>query len=146
VRGAGRQHRCSCERLLDIAARSSGSTAPDPAADFIRGRLPTQRDHLQDFTRLSYDGGDYAPMLAKALELVGYERFVRQGSRARAPAARRDRVVCYVGPASGPTRRQGAGADDSKASVLTGIGTQGQGTSSFTQIVADQVGVRAGRR
>ena len=149
-RGAGRQHGVFViERLLDIAARELGiDRAEIRRRNFIPpDAFPYSNEIIyQDFTRLSYDSGDYAPMLAKALELVGYERFLRE-EQPRLRAAGRHvgiGVVCYVeGTGIGPY--EGAKVQvqtNGKASVLTGIGTQGQGHyTSFAQIVADQVGV-----
>ena len=149
-RGAGRQHGVFViERLLDIAARELGidraeirrrNFIPPDAFPYSNGII------YQDFTKLSYDSGDYAPMLDKALALVGYERFVREEQpRLRAEGKHVGvGVVCYVeGTGIGPY--EGAKVQvqtNGKASVLTGIGTQGQGHfTSFAQIVADQVGV-----
>ena len=149
-RGAGRQHGVFViERLLDIAARELGiDRAEIRRRNFIPpDAFPYDNEIIyQDFTRLSYDSGDYAPMLARALELVGYERFVRE-EQPRLRAAGKHvgiGVVCYVeGTGIGPY--EGAKVQvqtNGKASVLTGIGTQGQGHfTSFAQIVADQVGV-----
>ncbi len=149
-RGAGRQHGVFViERLLDIAARELGiDRAEIRRRNFIPpDSFPYSNEIIyQDFTRLSYDSGDYAPMLARALELVGYERFVRE-EQPRLRAAGKHvgiGVVCYVeGTGIGPY--EGAKVQvqtNGKASVLTGIGTQGQGHyTSFAQIVADQVGV-----
>ncbi len=149
-RGAGRQHGVFViERLLDIAARELGIEAAEiRRRNFIPpDAFPYDNEIIyQDFTRLSYDSGDYAPMLARALELVGHERFVREEQpRLRAEGKHVGiGVVCYVeGTGIGPY--EGAKVQvqtNGKASVLTGIGTQGQGHfTSFAQIVADQVGV-----
>jgi carbon-monoxide dehydrogenase large subunit len=149
-RGAGRQHGVFViERLLDIAARELGiDRAEIRRRNFIPpDAFPYSNEIIyQDFTRLSYDSGDYAPMLAMALELVGYERFVREEQPRRRAAGEHVGigVVCYVeGTGIGPY--EGAKVQvqtNGKASVLTGIGTQGQGHfTSFAQIVADQVGV-----
>ncbi len=149
-RGAGRQHGVFViERLLDIAARELGiDRAEIRRRNFIPpDAFPYSNEIIyQDFTRLSYDSGDYAPMLARALELVGYERFVREEQPRRRAAGEHVGigVVCYVeGTGIGPY--EGAKVQvqtNGKASVLTGIGTQGQGHfTSFAQIVADQVGV-----
>jgi carbon-monoxide dehydrogenase large subunit len=149
-RGAGRQHGVFViERLLDIAARELGI---DRAEIRRRNLIPPDAfpyDNeiiYQDFTRLAYDSGDYAPMLAQALEMIGYERFVRE-EQPRLRAQGRCvgiGVVCYVeGTGIGPYEGAKVQVQTSgKVSLLTGIGTQGQGHfTSFAQIVADQVGV-----
>jgi carbon-monoxide dehydrogenase large subunit len=149
-RGAGRQHGVFViERLLDVAAREVGidraeirrrNLIPPDAFPYDNGII------YQDFTRLGYDSGDYAPMLAKALDMIGYERFVRdEQPRLRARGRRVGiGVVCYVeGTGIGPYEGAKVQVQTSgKVSLLTGIGTQGQGHfTSFAQIVADQVGV-----
>jgi CO/xanthine dehydrogenase Mo-binding subunit len=149
-RGAGRQHGVFViERLLDVAARELGI---DRAEIRRRNLIPPDAfpyDNeiiYQDFTRLGYDSGDYAPMLAKALDMIGYERFLREEQpRLRAQGKRVGiGVVCYVeGTGIGPYEGAKVQVQTSgKVSLLTGIGTQGQGHfTSFAQIVADQVGV-----
>jgi CO/xanthine dehydrogenase Mo-binding subunit len=149
-RGAGRQHGVFVmERLLDIAARALGL---DPNEIRRRNFIPpdafpyNNEIIYQDFAPLEYDSGNYAPILAKALELVGYERFVGE-EQPRFRAAGRHvgvGVVCYVeGTGIGPYEGAKVQVQASgKVSVLTGIGTQGQGHyTAFAQIVADQVGV-----
>jgi carbon-monoxide dehydrogenase large subunit len=149
-RGAGRQHGVFViERLLDFAARELGLDLAE-----IRRRNLIPKDAFpydneiiyQDFTRLGYDSGNYAPMLDKALDMVGYERFVRE-ERPKLRAEGRHvgiGVVCYVeGTGIGPYEGAKVQVQTSgKVSLLTGIGTQGQGHfTSFAQLVADQVGV-----
>jgi carbon-monoxide dehydrogenase large subunit len=149
-RGAGRQHGVFVmERLLDVAARELGI---DRAEIRRRNLIPPDAfpyDNVviyQDFERLDYDSGDYGPILAKALELVGYDRFVRD-EQPRLRAAGRNvgiGVVCYVegtgiGPYEGAKVQVQSGG---RVSLVTGTGTQGQGHyTTFAQIVADQVGV-----
>ena len=149
-RGAGRQHGVFViERLLDIAARELGI---DRAEIRRRNLIPPDAfpyDNeiiYQDFAPLGYDSGNYAPMLEKALDMIGYERFLREEQpRLRAQGRRVGiGVVCYVeGTGIGPYEGAKVQVQTSgKVSLLTGIGTQGQGHfTSFAQIVADQVGV-----
>jgi len=149
-RGAGRQHGVFVmERLLDLAARELGLDRGE-----IRRRnllRPSQFPHdhqimFQDFAPLVYDSGNYAPMLAKTLEMIDYERFINEEQ----PAARADGralgigVVTYVeGTGIGPYEGARVQVQPSgKVTVATGIGTQGQGHYTvFAQIVADQLGV-----
>lgn len=149
-RGAGRQHGVFViERLLDCAARELGmDRAEIRRRNFIPPEaFPYDNEIIyQDFAPLGYDSGDYAPMLAKALDMVGYERFVRDEQPKLRAAGRRVGigVVCYVeGTGIGPY--EGAKVQvqtNGKVSLATGVGTQGQGHfTSFAQIVADQVGV-----
>jgi carbon-monoxide dehydrogenase large subunit len=149
-RGAGRQHGVFVvERLLDLAARELGL---DPAEIRRRNFIPAaafpwdNKIIYQDFTALSYDSGNYAPILDKALALIGYDEF-RKVEQPRLRAAGRHvgiGIAAYVeGTGIGPY--EGAKVQvqaNGKVSVATGIGTQGQGHfTSFAQIVADAVGV-----
>jgi CO/xanthine dehydrogenase Mo-binding subunit len=149
-RGAGRQHGVFViERLLDLAARELNI---DPAEIRRRNLIPPDAFPFnneiiyQDFQPLVYDSGNYQPVLDKALELVGYDKFIRKEQpklRAQGRCVGIS-VACYVeGTGIGPY--EGAKVQvqaNGKVSVATGIGTQGQGHfTSFAQIAADQLGV-----
>jgi carbon-monoxide dehydrogenase large subunit len=149
-RGAGRQHGVFViERLLDIAARE---LAIDPVEIRRRNLIPADAFPYnneiiyQDFTQLSYDSGNYEPILDKAVELIGYGEFLSsEQPRARAEGRHVGiGIACYVeGTGIGPY--EGAKVQvqaNGKVSVATGIGTQGQGHFTvFAQIAADQIGV-----
>jgi aerobic carbon-monoxide dehydrogenase large subunit len=150
-RGAGRQHGVFVmERLLDLAAHELGIDRVE-----IRRRnlippdaFPYNNEIIyQDFAPLCYDSGNYAPVLDKALALIGYEEFrAREQPRLRAEGRYLGiGLVCYVeGTGIGPY--EGAKVQvqaNGRVSVATGIGTQGQGHfTSLAQIVADQLGVK----
>lgn len=150
VRGAGRQHGVFVmERLLDIAARELGLS---PVEIRRRNYLPPEafpHEHeilYQDSAPLYYDSGNYEPALQKAVELIGYEKFVREEQpRLRAQGKQVGiAVVSYVeGTGIGPYEGARVTIEtDGHVTVATGVGTQGQGHfTSFAQIVADQVGV-----
>jgi carbon-monoxide dehydrogenase large subunit len=149
-RGAGRQHGVFViERLLDLAARDLGlDRAEIRRRNFIPpDAFPYDNEIIyQDFARLSYDSGNYAPILERALELVGYDDFLRdEQPRLRAQGRRAGiGIACYVeGTGIGPYEGAKVQVQASgKVSVATGIGTQGQGHfTSLAQIAADQVGV-----
>jgi len=149
-RGAGRQHGVFViERLLDLAARELGL---DVVEIRRRNYLPPEafpHDNqiiYQDFAPLVYDSGNYQPIMDKALELVGYDKFVRETQ----PRLRADGkhvgigVVAYVeGTGIGPYEGARVQVQPSgKVSVVTGVGTQGQGHfTSFAQVAAEQLGV-----
>ena len=149
-RGAGRQHGVFViERLLDIAARELGI---DPVEIRRRNLIPADAFPYnneiiyQDFTQLSYDSGNYEPILDKAVELIGYHDFLSEEQQRLRAQGRHVGVgvACYVeGTGIGPY--EGAKVQvqaNGKVSVSTGIGTQGQGHfTSFAQIAADQIGV-----
>jgi aerobic carbon-monoxide dehydrogenase large subunit len=151
-RGAGRQHGVFViERLLDIAAHELNiDRAEIRRRNLIpSGAFPYNYEIIyQDFAPLSYDSGNYEPILDKALELIGYDDFIAK-EQPRLRAAGRHvgiGVACYVeGTGIGPY--EGAKVQvqaNGKVNVATGIGTQGQGHFTvFAQIVADQLGVEA---
>jgi aerobic carbon-monoxide dehydrogenase large subunit len=137
------------ERLLDLAARELNI---DRAEIRRRNLIPhdafpyNNEIIFQDFAPLSYDSGNYEPVLAKALDAIGYQRFLNEEQ----PRLREEGrcvglgIACYVeGTGIGPY--EGAKVQvqtNGKVNVATGIGTQGQGHfTSFAQIVADQLGV-----
>ena len=149
-RGAGRQHGVFViERLLDIAARELGIDRTEiRRRNFIPpDAFPFSNDIIfQDFTRLTYDSGNYAPILDRLLEMIDYQRFVSEEQpKSRAQGKRVGiGVVCYVeGTGIGPY--EGAKVQvqaNGRVCVTTGIGTQGQSHyTSFAQIAADHLGV-----
>ncbi|MGH7554517.1 MAG: molybdopterin cofactor-binding domain-containing protein, partial [Longimicrobiales bacterium] len=151
VRGAGRQHGVFVvERLLDIAARELGIGLVEiRRRNFIPpDAFPYQNEILyQDSAPLLYDSGEYAASLDRALERIGYDRFVAEEQpRLRAEGRHVGiGVVAYVeGTGIGPYEGARVTIESSgKVSVATGVGTQGQGHfTSLAQVVADQVGVR----
>src|SRR5258707_1106957 len=149
-RGAGRQHGVFVvERLLDLAARDLGiDRAEIPPRHFITAdAFPYDNKIIyHEFAPLSYDSGNYEPILDKALAMVGYDHFLKEEQpRLRAQGRHLGiGIAAYVeGTGIGPY--EGARVHvqaNGKVSVATGSGTQGQGhLPSFGQIVADEVGV-----
>jgi carbon-monoxide dehydrogenase large subunit len=149
-RGAGRQHGVFViERLMDIAARELKLDRVDiRRRNFIpTDAFPYNNELInQDFAPLEYDSGDYEAVLDKALDMIGYRRFVVEEQPRLRAAGRHVGIglVCYVeGTGIGPY--EGAKVQvqaNGKVSIATGIGTQGQGHfTSFAQIAADQLGV-----
>ncbi|MCB9136962.1 MAG: xanthine dehydrogenase family protein molybdopterin-binding subunit [Caldilineaceae bacterium] len=152
-RGAGRQHGVFVmERLLDLAAKELGM---DRVEIRRRNLIPPEKFPYnneiiyQDFAPLVYDSGNYGPALDKALELIGYRRFIdEEQPRLRAEGRYVGLgLVTYVeGTGIGPYEGAKVTVETSgRVSVASGIGTQGQGHfTSFAQIVADQLGVGVG--
>ena len=149
-RGAGRQHGVFViERLLDFAAKELGINGVEiRRRNFIPpDSFPYNNEVIyQDFRPLVYDSGNYDPVMDEALELVGYKEFIEHEQ----PKLRAEGkhvgigVVAYVeGTGIGPYEGARVQVQTSgKISVVTGVGTQGQGHfTSFAQIVADQMGV-----
>ncbi len=149
-RGAGRQHGVFVmERLLDFAAKELNI---DRAEIRRRNYLsPEDFPHnhqiiYQDFAPLVYDSGNYAPALDKALEMIGYEKFVTEEQpRLRAEGKQAGiGIVSYVeGTGIGPYEGARVTVEASgKVCLATGVGTQGQGHfTAFAQVVAEQLGV-----
>jgi aerobic carbon-monoxide dehydrogenase large subunit len=148
-RGAGRQHGVFVmERLLDAAAREIGLDRVEIRRRNLipPDRFPYRNEIIyQDFAPLTYDSGNYAPILAKTLAAIGYEGFAEEKAQARAAGRHLGLgIVMYVegtgiGPYEGARIRvQSSG----KVTLATGIGTQGQGHyTAFAQVVAEQLGV-----
>ena len=151
-RGAGRQHGVFVmERLLDIAAHELGI---DPADIRRRNLIPpdafpyNNEIIYQDFAALTYDSGNYEPVLDMALDAIGYRTFRQEQATARAQGRHLGLgVACYVeGTGIGPYEGAKVQVQSSgKVSIATGIGTQGQGHFTvFAQIAAEQLGVEVG--
>jgi len=149
-RGAGRQHGVFViERLLDLAARELGLDRVEiRRRNFLRPEdFPVEQEVIyQDFAPLVYDSGNYEPLLDKARDLVGWDDFVNV-EQPRARAAGRTvgiGMVAYVeGTGIGPFEGARVQALTSgKVTVVTGVGTQGQGHFTvLAQIAAEQLGV-----
>ncbi len=150
VRGAGRpQGIYVIERMLDAAARELGI---DPVE--IRRRNLISPDAFpyehgiidQAFSPLILDSGNYWPVMQKALEMIGYEQFVRDEQ----PRLRKEGKYAGIGitpfiESTGVGPYEGARVTveaSGKIFVATGVGTQGQGHFTvFAQVVAEQLGV-----
>ncbi|MEX1143493.1 MAG: xanthine dehydrogenase family protein molybdopterin-binding subunit [Anaerolineales bacterium] len=149
-RGAGRQHGIYVmERLLDAAAKELGM---DKVALRRKNLIPPdQFPHkhgiiYQDFSELTYDSGNYAPILDQAYKMIDYDKFYQELKPAAVKAGKLLGLgfVCYIegtgiGPYEGARIQVQA---NGRVSVATGIGTQGQGHyTSYAQIVAEQLSV-----
>jgi carbon-monoxide dehydrogenase large subunit len=150
VRGAGRTYGVyTMERLMDAAAKELGM---DPVE--FRKRNLIQPDQFpyktgitgQDFVENILDSGNYPATLAKACDMIGYDKFVKEtqpGLRAQGKLIGIG-VVCFVeGTGVGPYEGGRVAIDaGGKVSVATGISSQGQGHFTiFAQIAAEQLGV-----
>jgi carbon-monoxide dehydrogenase large subunit len=156
-RGAGRPEACYLiERMMDLAADELGI---DPA-DLRRRNLiaPDQFPHTT-VAGMTYDSGNYAANLNKALEQFGYVRWQEEQAKARQQGRYLGiGLSCYIeacgiAPSKivGNVWGGGAGLWESgtvrvhptgKVTVLTGSSPHGQGhETSFAQIVSDVMGV-----
>ncbi len=149
-RGAGRQHGVFViERLLDLAARELGIDKIEIRRKNFLTPDQFPHDHViiyQDFAPLYYDSGNYAPVLDKALAMIGYETFLAdEQPRLRAEGKTAGiGVVAYVeGTGIGPFEGSRVQVQtNGKVTVVTGVGTQGQGHFTvLAQVAAEQLGV-----
>ena len=104
----------------------------------------------QDFAPLYYDSGNYEPVLDQTLDVIGYETFLRE-EQPRLRAEGRSvgiGVVAYVeGTGIGPFEGARVQVQTSgKVTVVTGVGTQGQGHFTVLAQVAAAAARRGGRR
>ncbi|GIK43453.1 MAG: dehydrogenase [Chloroflexota bacterium] len=148
-RGAGRQHGVFVmERLLDLAAKELGL---DPVEIRRRNLIPPDRFPwsneiiYQDFAPLVFDSGNYEAVLNKTKAMIGWDEF-REAKRRGELAGKKVGIglVMYIeGTGIGPYEGARVQVEASgKTTVVTGVGTQGQGHyTSFAQIAADALGV-----
>jgi carbon-monoxide dehydrogenase large subunit len=150
VRGAGRpQGVFLVERLLDLAAKELDI---DPL-DIRRRNLipahafPYEREIIdQAFAPLVFDSGNYGPVVERAAEMIGYEKFLKEEQpRLRAEGHRVGIGLIPFVETTGVGPYEGARVTvepSGKVNVATGVGTQGQGHfTAFAQVVAEQLGV-----
>jgi carbon-monoxide dehydrogenase large subunit len=147
-RGAGRQHGVFViERLLDIAARQLGIDRLEiRRRNFIpTTAFPYENEVIyQDASPLVYDSGNYPPILERARELIGWDRFLAEEQPRLRAEGRHVGIglVAYVeGTGIGPYEGARVQVEPTgKISVVTGVGTQGQGHYTvLAQIAADQL-------
>jgi carbon-monoxide dehydrogenase large subunit len=150
VRGAGRpQGVFVVERLLDLAAKKLGL---DRIEMRKRNLLPPEvfpYNHEiidQAFAPLVLDSGNYAPVLEKAADMIGYHEFIQEEQpRLRAEGRHVGIGIVNFIETTGVGPYEGARVTveaSGRVNVATGVGTQGQGHfTSFAQIVAEQLGV-----
>jgi aerobic carbon-monoxide dehydrogenase large subunit len=145
-RGTGSPEAAFCiERTMDLIAHD---LELDPAEVRRRNFIPPDAFPYQAATGLTYDSGNYAQGMERALELLDYPYW-----RARARQQKPDEPLIGVGLATF-LKSSGAAGDHRVESaevtitptgdiiVYTGISPHGQGSeTSFAQIVADELGV-----
>jgi carbon-monoxide dehydrogenase large subunit len=150
VRGAGRpQGIFIIERMMDLAAKELGI---DRAEIRRRNFIPPDafpHYHVvidQAFEELIFDSGDYEPALDKAMAMIDYDQFIKEEQpRLRAEGRHVGLGLAAFVETTGVGPYEGARVtveSSGQVSVVTGVGTQGQGHfTSFAQVVADQLGV-----
>jgi carbon-monoxide dehydrogenase large subunit len=151
VRGAGRSEGVHImERMLDFAAKELGITPVEIRRKnlLIAEEFPLKTGIIgQDFVQGVLDSGNYLQNLEKALEMIEYDKFIKEIQ----PQARKEGrrlgigVVTFtegtaVGPYEGAKVTIGT---NGKVSFATGISTQGQGHFTvYAQIIAEQLNVK----
>ncbi len=145
-RGTGSPEAAFCmERTMDLTAKDLGL---DPAEVRRRNFIPPDAFPYQSTAGLTYDSGQYAQGLERALELVDYA-----GWREKARQRTSGEPLVGIGLATF-TKTSGATGDhriesarvtiepSGQITVFTGISPHGQGNAtSFAQIVADELGI-----
>jgi len=150
-RGAGRPEAMhGIERMVDILA---AEMKMDPAELRLKNFIQPEEFPYATATGLTYDSGDYAKPLKKALGIAGYAA-LREEQRAARSAGRLMGIglstygeICAIGPSpatpaggweSATVRIEPSG----KVTVHTGCSPHGQGEeTTFAQIAADELGV-----
>ena len=130
------------ERVMDEAARATGL---DPVEIRRRNFIPPAAFPYRTAFGVTYDSGDYARALDRAVELAGYGALRREQAEARG----RGEIVgigvaAYVestnvqGWESGVVRVERGG----RVTAITGASPHGQGhETTFAQVIADQLGL-----
>ncbi|HEV3311631.1 MAG TPA: molybdopterin cofactor-binding domain-containing protein, partial [Chloroflexota bacterium] len=150
-RGAGRPEAThGIERMVDILADELGM---DPAEIRLKNFVENDQFPFATATGLTYDSGNYAAPLKKALEIVGYQKLRLEQAESRKQGKWLGIGISTYGEicAIGPSPATPAGGWESatvkiepsgKVTVMTGACPHGQGEeTTFAQITADELGV-----
>ena len=150
-RGAGRPEAThGIERMVDMLA---AELKMDPAEIRFKNFVSKDKFPYATATGLTYDSGDYAAPLQKALDLVGYAKLREEQAEMRKQGKFMGIGISTYGEicAIGPSPATPAGGWESatvkiepsgKVTILTGACPHGQGEeTTFAQIAADELGV-----
>ncbi|HYL74430.1 MAG TPA: xanthine dehydrogenase family protein molybdopterin-binding subunit [Bryobacteraceae bacterium] len=150
-RGAGRPEAThGIERMVDILA---AELKMDPADIRRKNFVGNDAFPYATATGLTYDSGNYAAPLEKALDIVGYKKVREEQKQARSEGRFMGIGISTYGEicAIGPSPATPAGGWESatvkvepsgKVTVMTGASPHGQGEeTTFAQIAADELGV-----
>jgi carbon-monoxide dehydrogenase large subunit len=144
-RGAGRpEANYTLERLVDEAARVTGI---DPIRLRRRNLIPRKSIPFKTAVGTTYDSGDFAPILDKALALAHYAEFKRR----RRESLKRKKwrgigVSCFLEHAGGIPTESAALLFPGGDKLVLGIGVQntGQGHATiYPRLVAAKLGIPA---
>jgi len=150
-RGAGRPEAThGIERMVDILADELNM---DPAEIRLKNFIKKEEFPYPTATGLTYDSGNYAAPLEKALGMVGYQKLREEQAAARKQGKLMGIGISTYGEicALGPSPATPAGGWESatvriepsgKVTVMTGASPHGQGEeTTFAQVAADELGV-----
>jgi len=150
-RGAGRPEAThGIERMVDLLA---AELKMDPAEIRFKNFVTKDNFPYPTATGLTYDSGDYATPLKKALDLVGYVKLRQEQADLRKQGKYLGIGISTYGEicAIGPSPATPAGGWESatvksepsgKVTIMTGACPHGQGEeTTFAQIAADELGV-----
>jgi carbon-monoxide dehydrogenase large subunit len=150
-RGAGRPEAThGIERMVDILA---AELKMDPAEIRFKNFVQPDEFPYATATGLSYDSGNYAAPLEKALAIVDYPHLLTEQAKAREAGKLVGIGISSYGEicAMGPSPATPAGGWESatvkieptgRVTIMTGISPHGQGEeTTFAQIAADELGV-----
>jgi carbon-monoxide dehydrogenase large subunit len=150
-RGAGRPEAThGIERMMDILA---AELKMDPAELRLKNFIGNDDFPYQTATGLTYDSGNYAAPLEKALDLVGYSKLREEQETAKSAGRLLGIGMATYGEicALGPSPATPAGGWESATvkiepsgmvTIMTGASPHGQGEeTTFAQLAADELGV-----
>jgi len=141
------------ERMVDCLASELGR---DPAELRMQNLLRPEQFPYENKTGWTYDSGDYATTLRKAMDIAGYEQLREEQRQRRAEGKLTGIGVSFFTEVVGAGPRKhmdilGLGMADGcelrvhptgKAVVRLSVQTQGQGhETTFAQIVAEELGI-----
>ena len=142
-RGAGRpEANYTLERLVDEAARVTGI---DPVALRRRNLIPPSAMPYKTAVGSTYDSGDFAPILDKALALADHAGFKARRRQAKSRGKYRGIGISCMLEHAGGTPLEGAWLtfpEDGTLTINLNVQSTGQGhASAFGRLVADHLGI-----
>jgi len=145
-RGAGRPEAAQAiERAVDVFAAEAGL---DPADVRRRNFIGADAFPFTTQSGITYDSGDYAPALEKALEAVGYDELRAEQKRRRESGDAKQVGIglsVYVEVTNGGAEPEFGAVEitpEGGAILRTGSFSHGQGhETAYAQVVADRLGL-----
>jgi carbon-monoxide dehydrogenase large subunit len=143
-RGAGRPEYCYViERLVDTAARETGR---DPVALRKLNMIPPELIPYTTALGSTYDSGDFANVMAEALDLADWAGFEARRKESEAKGLLRGRgLACSIERAGLPAQGEHTRLklrDDGTVSMAIGTHSHGQGhETAFRQVLGDALGM-----